>query len=100
MAYSKRSDLLFDLVSAVERLCGEDVGGPDGVRSVRCEQAPRVWRVRDRLSEADIQSLISHYREGITAVSWPKNFNIGITSVKRLLREHGVRRDGGAQAVP
>jgi hypothetical protein len=57
MAYSKRPDLLFDLARAVERLCSEGVDEPGGVCSVRSEQAPRVWRVRDRLSEADIRSL-------------------------------------------
>jgi DNA-directed RNA polymerase specialized sigma24 family protein len=87
MAYSKRPDLLFDLARAVERLCGAGVDEPGGVRSVRSEQAPRVWRVRDRLSEADIRSLISRYQEGVTARELAEYFNIGMTSVKRLLRK-------------
>jgi hypothetical protein len=102
-AYSKRSGLLFDLARAVEQLCGREVGDLGGVRSVRSEQAPRVWRVRDRLSEADIRSLIcliSRYREGVTTRELAEYFNIGITSVKRLLREHGVRRGGGTLLEP
>jgi hypothetical protein len=53
MAYSKRPDLLFDLARAVERLRGGVVGELGEARSVRCEQAAHVWRVRDRLSAAD-----------------------------------------------
>lgn len=85
-AYSKRSDLLFDLARAVEWLGGEGVGESGGVRSVRSEQAPRVWRVRDRLSEADIRSLVSRYQEGVTARELAEHFKSGMTSVKRLLR--------------
>jgi hypothetical protein len=93
MAYSKRSDLLFDLARAVEQLCGGGVDERGGVCSVRSEYAARVWRVRDRLSEANIGSLISHYQTGATARELAEHFNIGITSVKRLLREYGVRRN-------
>lgn len=92
MAYSKRSDLLFDLARAVERLCSTSVDEPGGVRSVRSEQAPRVWRVRDRLSEEDIRSLIFCYQEGVIARELAEHFNIGMTSVKRLLHQHGVHR--------
>jgi DNA-directed RNA polymerase specialized sigma24 family protein len=94
MAYSKRPDLLFDLARAVERLCGGVVGELGEVRSVRCEQAVRLWRVCDRLSAADIDSLIARYRQGLTTRELAEHFKIGMTSVKRLLREHGVRRDG------
>lgn len=93
MAYSKRSDLLFSLVRAVEQLRGGCVDEFSGLRSVRCEQAPRVWRVCDRLSEADVQNLVLRYREGATARELAEHFKIGMTSVKRLLREHGVRRE-------
>ncbi len=78
----KRSDLLFDLARAVEWLCGEGVGEPGGVRSVRSEQAPRVWRFRDRLSEADMRSLVSRYQEGVIARELAEHFKIGMTSVK------------------
>lgn len=94
MSYSKRPDLLFDLARAVKRLYGGVVGELGEARSVRCEHAARVWRVRDRLSAADIDSLIARYREGVTTWELAEHFKIGMTSVKQLLREHGVRRDG------
>jgi hypothetical protein len=61
-------------------------------RSVRSGQAPRVWRVSDRLSEADLYGLVCGYRAGTTARELAEQFNISKSSVKRLLRERGVRR--------
>jgi transposase len=60
--------------------------------AVRSEQPPRVWRVSDRLGEADICSLVSGYRAGTTARELAEQFNISKSSVKNLLRERGVRR--------
>jgi DNA-directed RNA polymerase specialized sigma24 family protein len=95
-AYSKRSDLLFELVSAVERLQVEDGQTADTGRSVRSEQAPRVWRICDRLSEADIRSLVSSYRVGTTARELAEQFKISKSSVKQILRERGIRRTSPA----
>jgi hypothetical protein len=67
IAYSKRLDLLSELVSAVERLQARDGEAPKTGRSVRSDQAPQVWRVSDRLSEEERHSLVSHYLTGITA---------------------------------
>jgi DNA-directed RNA polymerase specialized sigma24 family protein len=91
-AYSKRLDLLSALVSVVKRLRAKDADEPETGRSVRSEQAPRVWRVSDRLSEADLCSLVSHYLAGITAHELAEQFKISKSSVKRLLRERGIRR--------
>jgi len=92
IAYSKRLDLLSALLSAVERLRAKDADEPETGRSVRSEQAPRVWRVSDRLSEADLCSLASGYLAGSTARELAERFKISKSSVKRLLRERGIRR--------
>lgn len=92
IAYSKRLDLLSELVGAVERVRVEDGERPETGRSVRSGQAPRVWRVSDRLDEADLCNLVSGYRAGTTARELAEQFNISKSSVKRLLREHGIRR--------
>jgi hypothetical protein len=55
MAYSKRLDLLSVLVSAVELLRVEDIRGMAVAGSVHSDRPPRVWRVSDRLSEAEGQ---------------------------------------------
>jgi hypothetical protein len=92
MAYSKRLDLLSELVSAVERVRVEGSQELVTGRSVRSDQAPRLWRVSDRLDEADLCKLISCYRSGTTARELTQWFNISKSSVKRLLRTRGVRR--------
>jgi DNA-directed RNA polymerase specialized sigma24 family protein len=92
MAYSKRLDLLSELVSAVEHVRVGDGAEPATGRSVRSGQAPRVWRVSDRLDEADLSSLVSCYRSGATARELAERFDISKSSVKRLLRERGIRR--------
>jgi DNA-directed RNA polymerase specialized sigma24 family protein len=88
-------DLLSALVSTVERLRANDADEPETGRSVRCEQAPRVWRVSDRLSEAELHSLVSGYLAGITARELAEQFKISKSSVKRLLREHAQRGGTG-----
>jgi hypothetical protein len=92
IAYSKRLDLVSELVSAVDRLRVKDALEPEKGGSVCSEQAPRVWRVSDRLSETDLGSLIAGYRAGTTVDVLVEQFKISKSSVKRLLRERGVRR--------
>src|SRR5262249_13164044 len=91
-AYSKRPDLLFELVSTVEHLQVKDARTADTDRSVRSEHPPRVWRISDRLTEADIHSIVSSYRAGTTARELAEQFKISKSSVKQILREGGVRR--------
>lgn len=91
-AYSNRVDLLSVLVSAVERLRVREAGSPEIAGSVRSDRAPRVWRVGDRLSEADVGRLVSSYRAGTTARELAEQFKISMTSVKRLLRANRARR--------
>ena len=95
-AYSKRPDLLFELVSTVERLQVKDAQMVDTARSVRSEQAPRIWRICDRLSDADVQSLVSDYRAGMTARELAEQFKISKSSVKLILRKRGIRRTSPA----
>ena len=95
-AYSKRSDLLFELVSAVERLQVKDAWTADTERSVHSKQAPRVWRINDRLCEADILSLVSSYHGGTTARELAEQFKISKSSVKQVLRDRGIRRTSPA----
>jgi DNA-directed RNA polymerase specialized sigma24 family protein len=92
ISYSNRLDLADDLTVTLSKL---DQAVRDN-RSVKCSvnnaRLPTVWRVSDRLSEADIERLITYYREGTTAKELATEFEIGLTNVKRLLREHGARR--------
>jgi Helix-turn-helix domain of resolvase len=92
-AYSKHSDLLFELVSKVDRLQVKDARTADADRSVCSEQAPRVWRISDRLTEADIDSIVSSYRAGTTARELAELYKISKSSVKQILRERGNTAD-------
>lgn len=91
-SYSKRLDLLSELVNAVECLrvgYGEE---PETGHSVRSDHTSRVWRVSDRLDEADLCKLILCYCSGTTARELAEQFTISKSSVKRLLRERDIRR--------
>ncbi|MGH4017512.1 MAG: helix-turn-helix domain-containing protein [Pseudonocardiaceae bacterium] len=59
----------------------------------------RRWSLRDRYSPEDLQTMIGLYRSGSTARQVAEAFGIGLTSMKRVLREHGVRREGHAAHV-
>ena len=59
--------------------------------SVNSEHESRPWRVADRLSEDDLQSLIKRYHNGVTRRELAEEFKIGMTTLKRLLREHHAR---------
>lgn len=96
IAYSKRLDLISELVNAVARLRGNGALEPERGVSVRSEQPPRVWRVCDRLSETDVCGLVASYRAGMNADVLAEQFKISESSVKRLLREHKARRQDNA----
>ncbi|MGH3710198.1 MAG: helix-turn-helix domain-containing protein [Pseudonocardiaceae bacterium] len=54
----------------------------------------RSRRLRDRLSPDDVQDMIELYRLGSTARQVAEKFDVSLSSVKRLLRQHGVGREG------
>lgn len=58
------------------------------------ESVTRSRRLCDRFSPEDLQAMIDLYRSGTTARQVAAMFGVSLRSVKRLLREHGVRRDG------
>lgn len=96
IAYSKHLTLLSELVSATEQLRGSAAVEPYEAVSVRSEQAPRVWRVSDRMGATEVERLISCYRDGTTARELAEQFKVSLSSVKRLLRERKVRRRAAA----
>jgi hypothetical protein len=48
--------------------------------------------VCDRLAPENITHLIERYHAGATAKELAAQYSIGLTDVKRLLREHRARR--------
>jgi hypothetical protein len=72
-AYSKRLDLVSELVNAAGSLRAKDAREPETARSVRSGQAPRVWRVSDRLSEATCAAWSLATAPGRRPVSLPNS---------------------------
>jgi DNA invertase Pin-like site-specific DNA recombinase len=89
--YSNCPDLLNPLVSVLEKI----KNGTPGTESVLVPvygKEPGVWRVADRLSPADVGTLIESYRAGSTARLLAERYSVSTATVKRLLRDHGVRK--------
>lgn len=93
--YSNRPDLLKQLRNVAVIL--SDVSQDDwaGVK-VTTECVIRSRRLRDRFSPEDLQTMIDLYRSGTTAKQVAEKFGVSLRSVKRLLRQRGVRREGRA----
>jgi len=87
-AYSKRADLRQDLAVAVRQLKNAEADQDPHGRSVRgARKRSAIWRIQDRLTEDDVRLLVQRRREGATIHQLAAGFAIGLTSVKRLLRE-------------
>jgi DNA invertase Pin-like site-specific DNA recombinase len=90
--YSNRADLQ-------ERLA-EAVSGARGRCEHDREPSEAAWgrtpgerlRVRDRLTDGDIETLIADFLAGTSKRALAERYEIGMSSVKRILRKHGARR--------
>src|SRR4051794_23415121 len=51
-----------------------------------------LWRLRDRLTEAQIKQLIAEYHPGATIKAVAARYGLGTTTIKRLLRQRNARR--------
>lgn len=90
--YSNHPDLLNPLVRVLAKIRSdaEDGGQPD-LGAVHGKQ-PDIWRIADRLTDQDVATLLDAYRAGTPTRVLAARYGISPTSIKRLLREHGVRR--------
>jgi hypothetical protein len=62
--------------------------------------AYRTWRVRDKLTDEDVQTLIRDFSAGIAKHLLAERYSISLGSVKRLLKQHGVRRRHRCDILP
>jgi len=91
--YSNRDDLLKPLVSVLERVSDGPSAGEEEAKLVSADgPTPRAWQLSDRLSPSDVKTLVSAYLAGSTIRALAKQYGIGTSSVKRLLRQHGARK--------
>jgi len=91
--YSNREDLLKPLVNVMNRISSEPAAQQEQVQLPSADGPnPRAWHVGDRLSPADIKTLVRSFLAGTTIRVLAERYRISTTSVKRLLREHGARK--------
>ena len=64
----------------------------EGPEIMICPVGARQWRMRDRFSAEDLQAMVDLYRSGAAAREVAETFGIGLTSAKRVLRDHGIRK--------
>ena len=89
--YSNRQDLVNPLVNVLEKIKNGAPDPRDDLVPVNGTQ-PGVWRITDRLSPSDIESLVESYRSGSTMNAVAERYGVSVATVKRLAREHGVRK--------
>ena len=95
--YSNHPDLLEQLRKVAAILSDDGHGVGTGAKvtvgSVVCSR-----RLRDRFFPEDLQAMIDLYRSGVTAREVAEKFGVSLRSIKRLLHQHGVRRERGGRA--
>jgi DNA invertase Pin-like site-specific DNA recombinase len=50
------------------------------------------WSMHDRFPAEDLQAVIDLYISGATSSQVAQRFDISVSSVKRVLRDHGIRK--------
>lgn len=96
--YSNRPDLVGPLVDVLRRITNPAEDGHETVTTIEGRTASPDY-VRQILSEGDITELIAAYRSGTTAKALAERYGVHMSTVKKKLRKHGVRRQSRA-AVP
>jgi DNA-binding NarL/FixJ family response regulator len=68
---------------------------PDGIDTVTRingkTASPHYFRAR--LTDTQLTELIEAYRSGVTAKALAERFDLHVSTIKKKLRKHGVRRD-------
>jgi hypothetical protein len=60
----------------------------------------RTWRVRDKLSDEDVQALIKEFSSGTPKHVLADRYSVSLGSVKRLLQQHNIRRRSRYDILP
>ena len=89
-AYSNHHDQIEGMEHVLCRIAANDQSGLPG--QVPSGSPSRSRSVVDRLSPADIESLVARYRSGVKLKRLADDYGISISTVKRVLRKHGARR--------
>jgi DNA invertase Pin-like site-specific DNA recombinase len=89
--YSNRADLQERLAQAYLR--ASERGQAQGDHTITVSgRAPGSWRVRDRLKDEGEQQLIGEFLAGTSKQVLADRYTVSLSTVKRILKKHGVRR--------
>lgn len=80
--YSNRPNLLNPLFSALDKIKKDTPGTEPDLVPVRGKEAG-VWRITDRLSLSDVDTLIKSYRAGSTARLLAERYSVSTATAKR-----------------
>jgi TIR domain len=82
------------VVVRLDDLAGADLPAParTGAKAA-AEWMVRSRRLRERFSLEDLRIMIDLYGSGATAREVAEKYGVSLRSIKRLLRQHGVRRE-------
>ena len=90
--YSNRSDLLIRLRETCQ--LADEQGFYERLAPALTVSARPVkaWRVRDRLTDDDVQALIADFLAGVIKRELAERYEVSLSTVKNILRKHGARR--------
>ena len=90
--YCNRADLQERLSEARSRASQRGRQEPDSQEDSVSGRVPGSWQVRDRLTAGDVESLIAEFQAGTSKRMLAEQYAVSVSTVKRILRKHGVRR--------
>jgi hypothetical protein len=64
---------------------------PDKPLELQCARRRR-WKIRDRFSDDEIAQLVNAFKAGTPKHVLAKRYDMNLRSLKKLLREEGVKR--------
>ena len=93
--YSNHPEWLADMTctwNQLQKEQGSDATPSDPPAMASAGPSRRHRLLVNRLTEGDIEALVSDFRSGTTIRELAARFSISATTVKNMLRERGVRR--------
>jgi len=95
--YSNRQAQIEGMEDVLRRITQNDQTDLPGISS---EAARTRWRsVADRVSPIEVETLVERYRSGVKAAFLAREYGISLSSVRRILRQHGARRRPAREEV-
>lgn len=89
--YSNRPDLLGPLVKAWKEINNATNDHDETVTNVQGRTASPHY-TRTVLTDDQLTEIIDAYKAGTTAKALAEHYDVHITTIKKRLRKHGVRR--------